>query len=816
MMQLQLNLNLNIAITKQHVQFNLIQLQYLGTQLTVERKTDLARTINYQTYNNSFRPDTVNYDFDRIWRVLQEKGIESAKTVSALVNILDQLTAADREIVEQLIAETRLNIQQDTGIAKLIDDEATKRIEQDKAYNLLHQIESGHLGNELKNYFNTVIATQTPNVFDGVGTSVVVDDLTGKTQAFINNEQSKKNQERISVKDFGAKGDGVTDDRASIQAAIDYAISIGGCEIYFPATNGTGYTVKTTHPKYPKSALVVDLTNAPGGVYSRGNISLIGNSYTSRITLNTTGSIEHLLYFPVRTNFMKIDGLWLNANKKADYAFHAQTEYHPYLSLYRSRFQGGIVASAKVATYVSRFVECFFELSLGNGLEVIAPTLGPNTSLLLESCYALNNKDIGYKFGYITYITLNACACDENDIGYQFASAYGVTMNGCGAERVRQPIQVLGYRGFVLNTFFMLSCGSSDAALPQEHLVEFKSGTNAVVSGIRIEGARNYKYLLGSTGSSFGFENITVLDDSVKRSQAIWVTTYNSERPIKFLRGDKSERSQTINVATVDDFRTAIRNYATDYEVNHEVIIQLTDGIYDLGLINSVINRVNGSGSLTVKGNSTDRSAVKFYTQYNRLQVNSSTAKVILKDLTISGATGNNSYDRLIVNESPNVILSNVLISKDGLNVGAGCKATNNSRVFIRNNTIVDSTSFSNKAWNWDSTSSFVIEQNSVKPTSGAWIEGMKIDFTNATNGYVSAVCTVSGMPGTWKNIGFVETATATTTQLTAIADPLNTTNKFAGKHVFNTTTNTLFYALGTTEVSAWKSMDSTTTITPV
>ena len=52
-----------------------------------------------------------------------------------------------------------------------------------------------------------------------------------------------KLREIVSVKDFGAKGDGTTDDTAAIQAAITYANSIGGAIVWLPP--GTYKTTST-------------------------------------------------------------------------------------------------------------------------------------------------------------------------------------------------------------------------------------------------------------------------------------------------------------------------------------------------------------------------------------------------------------------------------------------------------------------------------------------------------------------------------------------------------------------------------------------
>jgi len=117
------------------------------------------------------------------------------------------------------------------------------------------------------------VGPENPSTVDAVKVTPQTFTTPQQTQARTNIGVVGKGELTLNVKDYGAVGDGTTNDTTAVQAAINAANTAGGGEVFFP--NGT-YNVRTALTLYSKVAL--------RGVRGRSTL-LIGGTQTSGIAV---------------------------------------------------------------------------------------------------------------------------------------------------------------------------------------------------------------------------------------------------------------------------------------------------------------------------------------------------------------------------------------------------------------------------------------------------------------------------------------------------------------------------------------------------
>jgi len=155
-----------------------------GQIITIYRDMDFERLTDYQNAGD-FLAAEVNDDFDRLWLAAQQNEVAISRTIR---KPLDEVDSIQMELPSAA-------------------DRANKVLSFDGS------------GNVLASPYADISAA-TSIAFTQQGTGAVARTVADKLY------------EVVSVKDFGATGDGVTDDSAAIQAAIDAVGSLGS--VYFP------------------------------------------------------------------------------------------------------------------------------------------------------------------------------------------------------------------------------------------------------------------------------------------------------------------------------------------------------------------------------------------------------------------------------------------------------------------------------------------------------------------------------------------------------------------------------------------------------
>lgn len=228
----------------------------------------------------------------------------------------------------------------------------------------------------------------------------------------------------ISVKTYGASGDGTTDDTTAIQNAINAAMANGGATIYFPAGTYVITSALTISTSNNNNNIV--LMGATGGTsFSKGTIS-------APTIIKQTSTTAHALYCDNANNItvtnLSIQGPGSGSGDGIHFQWSTDQNFYG-VGIYDvlvTNFGGsGIYVETGLMANYRRVTSAF------NG--TYGFYINGGTSSTFQSCWAEGNASYGWYVGG-AYMSWNGCGADGNGTGWYLNDCQSCSFNGCGAE----------------------------------------------------------------------------------------------------------------------------------------------------------------------------------------------------------------------------------------------------------------------------------------------------------------------------------------------------------------------------------------------
>lgn len=241
-----------------------------------------------------------------------------------------------------------------------------------------------------------------------------------------------KAREVISVTDFGAVGDGVTNDTAAIQAAINYAQLIKAW-VHFPAvTNGymvSGLTIGTTGTNYtchfigdgfdPSMAAQSGIT---GQYTGQSMLKLIAGSNTSLITVNADAAPPMFKNMTFNGNGSSQSGTshCINMADASAAAYYRYTCWMEDCLVTSGRTSGLFIGTNRGAGYYSNVWVQYC------GTATSDPAVNVRCfDQQFKNCQIGPNTGVGMYLGTVTQIQLSDCVMFMNTTGMQVTNGVG-------------------------------------------------------------------------------------------------------------------------------------------------------------------------------------------------------------------------------------------------------------------------------------------------------------------------------------------------------------------------------------------------------
>ena len=238
----------------------------------------------------------------------------------------------------------------------------------------------------------------------------------------VNRPINEKLSETVSVKDFGATGDGVTDDTAAFLAARD-ALQTAG-----PTRGGVIRVPAGQYILSQEWAFTADATEGLHNIYIEGDGAVNTTLNFSTAVAGSNGiSFNKGAHFGIKgLQIVNVpqNGVYIGkGNTAADYCLLYRIENVQCQSC-------GVNGLEGVNTYMGTYEDCWFR----NNVAVGAVFTGFHTSLSFKRCYASSNN-IGYTLNSVVYSHFDVCSADSNTAqGYACSNLVSVAFTSCGTE----------------------------------------------------------------------------------------------------------------------------------------------------------------------------------------------------------------------------------------------------------------------------------------------------------------------------------------------------------------------------------------------
>ena len=273
---------------------------------------------------------------------------------------------------------------------------------------------------------------------------------------------------RISVKQFGAKGDGVTIDDAAINAALAHAESVTGGAVHFPAgiyqVTNIGWDIETLSEHGRRVALTGD---GPALSVIRSNTLANVNQGVMSVIARYETAMNSLIAG------VEFSNLGFESQNGKGVSFRTQALAYCYFE--NCHFNGGQFAFFGVGLVSSSFTNCRFSWAAETGLRLqkgVAFSY-PN-AITLTQCVIANNSKYGIYADNPGGIRMFGGSVEGNGAGAVGGTGAGVVLDHAGAVSAGTAIAAAFY-----GVYFEFNTGRADVYMVHNNTSENVSLTVA-------------------------------------------------------------------------------------------------------------------------------------------------------------------------------------------------------------------------------------------------------------------------------------------------------------------------------------------------